>query len=489
MSVDAAVNVSGVSKSFGVTKALSDVSMHVDRGSAVALVGRNGAGKSTLVSIITGLLQPDKGTVTFSGTPESQQVGCVYQKSTLIPAMTAAENISLHQFPRNRWGLVDWSELRRTGRDLLSEWNCGDIAETLVGDLEPVDRKIVEICRVLSSRPAVLLLDEPTAGLDFDGAKKLFRHIQDARDQGVAIIYVSHHLQEVFEVCDRTTVLRDGRVVLDTELAGLAVGDLVEAMVGDTKGAARVEQPPVAEADAGTVLSVEGLSLGDRFSDVSFGVRAGECLGFAGLDGSGHVQIAEVLCGLEAPTAGQVEVNGRSLKMGDVGRSIDAGLGFVPEDRHIGGFVPGMSVAENATLPVVYSLANRARVIRGKSRERLYHALADEWSIVAWGPDQPVEELSGGNQQKVVLARAFSSDPDVLVLMNPTAGVDVAAKESIYGTVGDLARRGRAVLIVSSDDADFSLCNTVLVMFQGKLHRRLQAPIDQNELAAAIQGN
>jgi len=485
---DAALQVTNVSMTFGVTKALSDVSMRVDNGSSVALVGRNGAGKSTLVSVITGLLNPDSGTVEFHG-HGAQQVGCVYQRSTLIPWLTAAENISLQRFPRNRLGLVDWPRLRGTGRELLSEWNCERIANSIVADLEPVERKVVEICRVLSLDPNVLVLDEPTAGLDFGGAKKLFGHIQDARARGVAIVYVSHHLQEIFEVCDRTTVLRDGRVVFDESLSGLSVSDVVDAMVGSAQDGASVRPLTQIDTDRAPLLTVESISIADRVTDVSFGVRPGECLGITGLEGSGHVEVAEALCGLERPTSGQVRVADKALKAGDVSISIKAGIGFVPEDRHVGGYVPALSVAENATLPVVYRIANRARLISSKVRNSLYRALADEWAIKAWGPEQPIEELSGGNQQKVVLARALSSDPDVLVLMNPTAGVDVAAKQSIYGTVGDLiANKRTGVVIVSADDADFGLCHSVLVMFQGKIHRRLLAPFAEAELAAAIQG-
>lgn len=485
-----AVQVSNISKTFGATQALSGVSMSVDKGSSVALLGRNGAGKSTLVSIITGLQAPDTGTITFGDGARGQDraVGCVYQKSTLVHGLTAAENISLHSYPRTRTGFIDWRQVRRTGRERLAEWNCGHISNRLVEDLDPVERKIVEISRILSLDPDVLLLDEPTAGLDYGGAQRLFTHIHQARRRGVSIIYVSHHLEEIFDVCDKTTVLRDGEVVLDQSLDGLNVADLVNAMVGDVQSTQRVEQPP-AIVKQDPLLTVSSLAVQPRVENVDFQVHPGECLGITGLDGSGHVQIAEALCGLTRSDGGTVSLAGLPIKATDVRGRIAAGIGFVPEDRSAGGFVPALSVAENATLPVMRRLTNSMRMIRNKEREQIYGDLANEWSIKAWGPGQPVEELSGGNQQKVVLARAVSSDPSVLVLMNPTAGVDVAAKRSIYETIKLIASRGKAIIIVSSDDEDFSICHRVMVLFQGSVHRELDAPFTDTELSTAIQGN
>ena len=212
-------------------------------------------------------------------------------------------------------------------------------------------------------------------------------------------------------------------------------------------------------------------------------------MGITGLDGSGHVQVAEAICGLERPEDGQVTLSGKAVKRGDVRKSMAAGIGFVPEDRHVGGYVPALSVAENATMPVMAQLVNPARMIRSTVRDRLYNTLAQEWSIKAWGPAQPVEQLSGGNQQKVVLARAVATDPSVLVLMNPTAGVDVAAKRSIYETIRTVASRGKAIIVVSSDDADFALCHRVIVIFRGEVHKQLDAPISEIDVARSIQGD
>ena len=484
-----AVEVKHVSKSFGMSRALSDVSLSIPAGSSVGLIGRNGAGKSTLISIVTGVLRPDSGIVEFGGaTSEAGRIGCVYQKSTLVPELTAAENVLLNAYPRTSIGTVDWKEVRRRGRAILREWECADIAERLVSELDPVDRKIVEICRVLATEPSLLLLDEPTAGLDYAGAQRLFDHIREAQARGVTLLYVSHHLDEVFDVCDWATVLRDGQVVMNQSLEGVQTSDIVTAMVGDANVTTKVERPPAIAEPSDPVLVVESLSRSGHITNVSFDVQAGECVGIAGVEGAGHMQVAQALCGLMRPDNGSVSVLGRKLMRFDVGHAIAAGIGFTPEDRHDGGYVPALSVAENATLPQLYQLAGPLRTVRRRLRDRMYSKLSMEWSVKASGPDQPVEELSGGNQQKIVLARAVASDPEVLILTNPTAGVDLAAKRSIYETVKSNAARGKAVIVVSADDEDFSICHRVIVMFRGEVHRELVSPFSTHELTLAIQG-
>jgi simple sugar transport system ATP-binding protein len=484
-----AVQLRNVSKTFGTTQALVDVSLTIEKGSSVALIGRNGAGKSTLISIVTGLIRPDAGEVEFfGGSGDVEAVGCVYQKSTLVTGLTAAENIMLNNYPRSRLGAISWRQVRRRGKELLEEWGYGGISDRYIDDLDPVERKIIEICAVLARQPSVLLLDEPTAGLDRAGVARLFQHIQQTRQRGVSVLYVSHHLEEIFDVCERAAVLRDGKLVLDHSLEGLGVQDLVQAMVGDIQTMERVERPPTARQDATPLLAVTSLTAGSKVQDISFQLRSGECLGIVGLDGAGHVDLAEILCGLSSPDRGEVEVAGAKLNRFEVGASIAAGIGFIPEDRHIGGYIPALGVAENVTLPIMKRLTSRARVVRKGQRNRVYSVLAEEWSIKAASPYQAAEELSGGNQQKVVLARAVSSEPRVLVLMNPTAGVDIAAKRAIYETIKANAAAGKAVIIVSSDDEDFMICHRVLVMFRGRAHRELSSPVSEHELAAAIQG-
>ena len=483
----AAVRATGISKSFGANRALNDVTLTIKKGSSLALVGRNGAGKSTLISIITGMLSPDAGTVEFGLADGSAGVECVFQRSTLVPGLSAAENIMLNRYPR-RLGMVDWKRLARRGEELLAEWDCAAISNKPVESLAPVERKIVEICRALSRKPSVLLLDEPTAGLDYAGAQRLFKRLRESQERSVSVLYVSHHLEEVFDVCDHAVALRDGSVVLDRSLSCMSIRELVEAMVGDVKTAEEVATPPPLDVGAPPVLEVQSLTAGERVVDVSLQVRRGECVGLAGLEGAGHMHVAQAVCGLLPARARKVEIAGRTLRRFSPAESIRCGIGFVPEDRHDGGYVPAMSIAENATLPIMKKLCGPSGALQRRLLEREYLRLGGAWSIKANSPDQAAEELSGGNQQKVVLARAMSSNPAAIVLMNPTAGVDIAAKRSIYETVKASAQNGKAVLIASTEDDDFAICNRVLVLVRGKIHCELQAPFTGHQLAMAIQG-
>lgn len=491
-----AIIVDRVSKSFGPTKALVDVSLSIDRGESRALIGKNGAGKSTLMSVLTGLVVPDSGSVSVIGTDgrsDFAAVGCVYQRSTLVPAATAAENIALNNFPRTG-RLINWREVRRQAIEALSAWGCEHAADTPVELLDPLERKIVEICRVLSSGPKVLLLDEPTAGLDRPAVKQLFGKISWARERGVTVIFVSHHLHEVFEVCDSVSTLRDGQLVSSQRLQDLTVADLVEQMVGETMAevaAEAREHRAAGHIDQGRppVLSARRLTAAPKVHEIDLDLRAGECVGLTGIDGAGHMQLAEILTGQRPADAGSLEVDGRWVRLGNVRAAMAAGIGYTPEDRHISGYVPALSVAENATLGILRQLTNTFHLINFRRRDAQYQTLADEWSIKAYGSGQPIEELSGGNQQKVVLARSVASDPRVLVLINPTAGVDVQAKNSIYSTIDGLKQRGQSVLVVTSDDSDLEICDRVLVIFEGAMIRELRPPFSEAVLAAAVQGS
>jgi simple sugar transport system ATP-binding protein len=490
-----AIIVDRVSKSFGPTQALADVSLTIGRGESRGLIGKNGAGKSTLMSILTGLVHPDSGTVRVlddRGRDDFSTVGCVYQRSTLVPGASAAENISLGRYPR-RFGLIRWDAVRRDAVEVLAEWGCAHLADHAVDQLDPLERKIVEICRVLSAGPKVLLLDEPTAGLDRAAAQRLFEHMEQAHQRGVTTIYVSHHLHEVFKVCDSVSVLRDGKLVLTEQLQTLSMPDLVEAMVGETIAAQEAEARRHRQAAAQgrteqPVLVARELTAQPKVRQVDLELRAGECVGLTGLDGAGHMQVAEVLTGQRALDEGTVTVDGRRLPTGDIHRAVAAGVGFTPEDRHLSGYIPGLSVAENTTLGILSQFTNRFGVLNFRKRDEFYRKLADKWDIKAHSPGQAVEELSGGNQQKVVLARSVAADPRVLVLMNPTAGVDVSAKDSIYATIDELKRAGQSVLLATSDDGDLEICDRILVMFDGEVVAEMHPPFSETEIAAAVQG-
>jgi ABC-type sugar transport system, ATPase component len=497
---DLAISIRDARVTFGSTKALDGANLSVKSGESHALLGRNGAGKSTLISVLTGLVTPDSGDVEIrsmlGGEPQAAGAGsiaCVYQKSTLVDGLSAAENICLGNYPTGRFGAVDWKTVRQRGVELLSEWGFSRIVDQEVGDLAPLERKVVEVCRALSQGPRILLLDEPTAGLDEGSSHELFAQINQARERGVTVVYVSHHLDEVFKVCDAVTILRDGRDVDHARTAEIDEKHIVDVLsggvgpeqAGSPLGAREHKEIP---RDAPVVLSARELSVRADSAPTSVAVRAGEAVGLTGLDGAGHIQLAQALAGQLPFASGDVRVGQARVRAGNVNDAIRAGIGFVPEDRHISGYVPEMSVEENSTLTVLTDLTNKFFFVDRKARRERYYQLSKTWTIKASSPQQPVQDLSGGNQQKVVLARALASNPRVLILVHPTAGVDVTAKESIYASIRQLQDSGCAVIVVSSDDDDLEICDRVLVMFKGALDSELPHGWSERELVAAVQG-
>ncbi|MFF2842411.1 sugar ABC transporter ATP-binding protein [Paenarthrobacter sp. NPDC057981] len=491
---DATIDIRGLVKSFGPTRALRGVDLLVSRGECHALLGRNGAGKSTLIAILTGLEKADEGSIQISGgeevesAPDQELIACVYQKSTLVPDLTVAENITLGAYPRTKFGLVDWKQINSKALELLEEWGHGALAERLVADLEPIERKIVEVCRALSRGPRILLLDEPTAGLDGGGVEELFHQIRKLKSSGVTIIYVSHHLEEIFEICDHVTILRDGSDVLSKPVPDMTMDELIQTMTGSqgTPKTERQAETPY-ELTGDIQLAIEDLHVTDRVRGFNVQIQAGECIGLTGLDGAGHVQIGQAIAGQLTPSKGKIVHRSTELPAGHALAAIKAGIGFVPEDRHVNGYVPEMSIEENATLTILHRIRNRFGLVDEKSRRTTFEKLSSTWSIVCSGPTQNVEELSGGNQQKVVLARALASDPDTVVVINPTAGVDIAAKESIYQTLAGLTRQGKSVIVISSDDDDLRICDRVFAMYKGRQAAEFKRGFAEDELIKSVQ--
>ncbi|WP_406021644.1 sugar ABC transporter ATP-binding protein [Nocardioides sp. NBC_00850] len=497
---DFAISVAGVTKSFGPTRALDGVNLQVRTGESHALLGRNGAGKSTLISVLTGLVTPDSGSVEIRGSasgetdlPGSSNVACVYQQSTLVTGLTVAENISLGAYPTKPFGRVDWPEMRRIAADQLREWGYEHIVDERVEDLEPLEKKVVEVCRALARGARILLLDEPTAGLDDGACNELFAQINRARERGVTVIYVSHHLDEIFKVCDAITILRDGRDVLEARVDDFTVEGIVDVLAGGDGQTVASKLADLGEQEierrvGDPVLEATEIDIGAVVRKVSLTVRAGESVGLTGLEGAGHIQLAQAIVG-QIGRDGVVTVDGVRVPPGSIRVGIRAGLGYVPEDRHHNGFAPDMSIEENATLTVLDDLRSWSRLISKRQRRERFDVLSAAWSIKAASRQQAISELSGGNQQKVVLARGLAADPKVLVLIHPTAGVDVTAKESIYTSIRSLQKQGCAVLIVSSDDDDLAICDRTAVMYRGRLHAELARGWDERDLVAAIQGS
>ncbi len=493
------VETIAVSKRFGASQALKDVSFSIPAGDARALVGRNGAGKSTLVAAITGLIPVDSGEIRLSGEPAPgladraawrSRVACVYQRSTVIPTLTVAENLFLNDQPMGASGAISWSTLRRQAEQTLAEWDLEVDVRLDAADLGVEQRQIVEIARALRKGTRFIILDEPTAQLEAREVARLFDRIRRLQESGVTFLYISHHLEEIYEVCRSVTVMRDGQIVAEAPLASMPKDRVVAAMVGDvgrTGGPRSSAQAAGRDLPAETYLAVRGLVIGDSVNDVSFTMNAGECVGLAGLVGSGKEKIADAIVGLVTPDAGSIEVRGSALPLGKVAETRDRGVGYVPRDRHALGIIPQLAVAENLTLTIIDRLGSAGFIStaeRRSSAERTIKSL----EIVVSSPQQPISELSGGNQQKSVMGRALASDPVVLVLVHPTQGVDIASKESLFNIVARSREAGTAVLIVSDDLDELVACDRLLVIFKGRLVNEFGANWRDQEVVAAMEG-
>jgi simple sugar transport system ATP-binding protein len=497
-SAPASAEAEAIWKAFGRTKALQDVSVSVRPGECHALVGRNGAGKSTLVGVLTGLIKPDSGSVRLYGEPApslgdraawQERVACVYQRSMVIPSLSVGENIFLN---RSEGQFVRWHELRRQARRLLLEWGFDLDVSLPASELSVEQKQIVEIARALAIGARFLILDEPTAALESRAIERLFDRVRRVKASGVAILYISHHLEEVYEICDSATVLRDGKRVVSAAVEELDRDRLVAAMVGGELARTIREQEAAPHDVAGTPrLNVRNLSVQTPLGsveDVSLSVHAAECVGLFGLRGSGAVAVADAVAGLVKPSAGEIELDGRALRAGRVDAALRRGVAYVPEDRHARGFVPTLGVVENLTLPILERLCSWGLVSRPRQREAA-EAIAGRLQIVAAGGDQLLSELSGGNQQKVVVGRALAARPSLLVVVSPTVGVDVASKEALLGVVGQAREEGTAVLLVSDDLDELRICTRVLVVRRGAIVRELRdPPWDHHELIAAAEG-
>ena len=491
----------GIWKAFGETQALRDVSLEVEAGECHGLVGRNGAGKSTLVAILTGLIRPDRGTVRLGDEGAStlvdratwqRLVACVYQKSMVVPGLTVAENIFLNRATGDDHGIVNWRAMRSQARQVMLDWGFDLDVNSLVRDLTIEQRQVVEIARALSVGARFLILDEPTASLEKAAIERLFERIRRLKGSGVGILYISHHLEEIYDVCDRVTVLRDGERVLSAAVGEIRQDRLVEAMVGVApQRATEIAAPIRVIKSVRPRLEISHLyvpaTLGP-VQDVSFSVSPGECVGLVGLRGSGTATVADAVVGLVKPASGEIRLDGKPVRAGDVHANFRQGVAYVPEDRHARGLIPYLGVGENLTLGILDRLSSWGIVARS-DRDRTAADLVEQLSIVTSGLNQPVVQLSGGNQQKVVVGRALALHPAVLVVVTPTVGVDVAAKETLLNVIAAARDGGTAVLLVSDDLEDLRICTRLLIMVKGRLVKEYrQPPWDRHEVIAAVEG-
>ncbi|OJU97774.1 MAG: D-xylose ABC transporter ATP-binding protein, partial [Shinella sp. 65-6] len=444
----------------------------------------NGAGKSTLMKILSGAYAPTTGTIEVAGTDvrmkrpaDAQRLGIrmVHQELNLVPDLTVAENIFLGRMPK-RLGFFDRGGMLRRAAAVLAELGTSIDPQERLGDLTISQQQLVEIAKAYAADPRIIVLDEPTSSLSEHETAALFRILRKMRDAGIAIIYISHRLKEVLEIADEVTVLRDGAMIETRAASGITAAEMIRLMVGREVSNVFPKTP---SAIGQQVLSVRGIGDGTRFSDVSFDVRAGEILGLTGLVGAGRTEVARAIFGLAPLTAGTIEIDGAPVTIRSPAAAARAGIAYVPEDRKGDGIVPAMTVRENISLPVLRRLANRfGRVRRGVERD-LAQTYVQKFSIVPPDGERRIGLLSGGNQQKAVISRWLATDPKVLILDEPTRGVDVGAKAEIHGIIGQLVANGMAVVMISSELPEImGVCDRVVVMRDG----RASAPIAREGL-------
>ncbi len=476
-----------ISMYFPGIKALDGVKLAVRPGEVHALIGENGAGKSTLVKIMTGVYRPTEGVinylgedVSFKSPQDAQRVGIavIHQETSMFGDLTVAENIFMGHMPRARqarertlFNPVSWTGMYGRAKALLARLGMTIDPRTLVKDLSTAERHLVEIAKALSREAKVLIMDEPTSALTIRETEELLVLVRKLRDEGVAIVFISHKFEELFEIADRYTVLRDGRYIGEGSMKDAKEGELVKMMVGRS-----IDQLfPKAEAEIGEVaLRATGLSQSGVFRDVGFEVRKGEILGFFGLVGAGRSEVMRALIGVDRLDGGEIELGGETVRFRNPGESMRKGIAYVPEDRQGQGAVLTMSIANNITLPQIDGLSNRGFLDAGKER-----SVAEEYArmleVKAAGIQYDVQTLSGGNQQKVVLAKWLASNPSILILDEPTKGIDVATKSAVHAIVSELARQGLAVIMVSSELPEIiGMTDRVVVMHEGVVSDRFE---------------
>ncbi len=485
------LRVQHVSKSFGGVHALQDVHFEIVPGEVHAILGENGAGKSTLIKIMTGVHQPDTGDLFLDGQPVrfssprmAQELGiaAIYQEPSLFPDLDIAENILVGRQPVRR-GAVDWKRMVGEARDLLGRLGMALDPRTKARELSVAQQQIVEIARALSINAKVLIMDEPTSSLTLREAEDLFVIVRQLRAAGTAIVFISHRLEELFALADRVTILRDGTYVGTRAMTGVTTDDLIRMMVGRSLGELFPKQTV---APGAVVLEVVGLGVEGTFSNVSFQLHCGEILGMAGLIGAGRTNVARALFGTEPATSGTITLDGKPVTITNPSQALALGIGYVPEDRKEHGLVLKMSIADNITLPVLSRFATLGWLHNSRAVQTA-QAAAVRLEVKMAQVTQQAGNLSGGNQQKVVLAKWLGTEPRVLILDEPTRGIDVGTKAAVHALMSSLAAQGMAILMISSELPEvLGMSDRILVMREGRLTAEFsRAEATQEKIMAA----
>lgn len=484
-----------IDKSFPGVKALSGATLRIYPGRVMALVGENGAGKSTLMKVLTGIYKKDAGEViyqgescTFNGPKSSQEagIGIIHQELNLIPELTIAENIFLGREFTRAFGAIDWKKMYAEADKLLARLNLAYSSHRLVSELSIGDQQMVEIAKVLSFGSKVIIMDEPTDALTDTETESLFSVIRELRDQGCGIVYISHRLKEIFEICDDVIVLRDGQFIGEKPVASLKEDTLIEMMVGRKL---EDQYPRINIPQGKTKLNVINLS-GEDVHDVSFSLHESEILGISGLMGAGRTELMKIIYGALPKTNGTVELDGKPCQIKKPAEGLEQGIVYISEDRKRDGLVLGMSVKENMSLTALRYFSRGMGVLNHKEEQLTVGDFIKLFNIKTPSMDQTIGFLSGGNQQKVAIARGLMTRPKVLILDEPTRGVDVGAKKEIYQLINKFKQEGLSIILISSEMPEvMGMSDRILVMHEGRISGEFSAHnVTQEMLMAAAVG-
>ncbi|MBG5949794.1 MULTISPECIES: ribose ABC transporter ATP-binding protein RbsA [Proteus] len=484
-----------IDKSFPGVKALSGATLRIYPGRVMALVGENGAGKSTLMKVLTGIYKKDAGEVIYQGEscafngPKSSQeagIGIIHQELNLIPELTIAENIFLGREFTRAFGAIDWKKMYAEADKLLARLNLAYSSHRLVSELSIGDQQMVEIAKVLSFGSKVIIMDEPTDALTDTETESLFSVIRELRDQGCGIVYISHRLKEIFEICDDVTVLRDGQFIGEKPVASLKEDTLIEMMVGRKL---EDQYPRINIPQGKAKLNVINLS-GEDVHDVSFSLHESEILGISGLMGAGRTELMKIIYGALPKTNGTVELDGKPCQIKKPAEGLEQGIVYISEDRKRDGLVLGMSVKENMSLTALRYFSRGMGVLNHKEEQLTVGDFIKLFNIKTPSMDQIIGFLSGGNQQKVAIARGLMTRPKVLILDEPTRGVDVGAKKEIYQLINKFKQEGLSIILISSEMPEvMGMSDRILVMHEGRISGEFSAHnVTQEMLMAAAVG-
>ena len=470
------VEMTGISKTFPGVHALDDARFDLRAGEVHALVGENGAGKSTLMKVLTGIYRRDAGTIKVKGvevdvpSPRAAQdlgIAIIHQELNLMGHLTVAQNIFIGREPR-RGPLLDDGALNKKAADLFEELHIRLDPEARVSSLAVAQQQMVEIAKALSFKSDVLIMDEPTAALTETEIDELFRITRHLRERGHGIVHISHRLEELKRISDRVTVMRDGRYISTVETAGASIGQIISMMVGRTIFEEAPEIPDTANPEV--VLEVRHLNRGRQVRDISFQLRRGEILGIAGLVGAGRTEVMRAIFAADTPESGEVLVHGKPVAIKSPADAVRHGIAYLSEDRKRYGLALGMNVEVNTVLASMKRFSSRFGWLRAGATRRQAQQLVQSLAIKTPGVEQRVKNLSGGNQQKVVIAKWLTADTDILIFDEPTRGIDVGAKSEIYKLLNDLARQGKAVIMISSELPEIlRMSHRILVMCEGRI--------------------